>query len=238
MLVWARWRRSGEDFDEFFVSRLFAVYARLWHGCSVHGGLRQPLGQGALVVANHTCSADPALLQVGCSRTLSFLVAAPFYANTPFRWLFDLFHCVPVRRNGRDVAATRTALRRLKEGRILCIFPEGNLSNYGRSRLRRGKCGAAYLALKTRVPVYPVFIAGGPQTTGIRGSWVPSWMGPPRPHVYYGAPVDLSAYYGRPINRKLLEELTALIMSRIAALNPTDAFRLAPVLRTGAKRVE
>jgi hypothetical protein len=48
-------------------------------------------------------------------------------------------------------------------------------------------------------------------------------MGPPRPHVYFGQPVDLSAYYGRPIDRKLLEEVTVLFMRCIAAS------RLAPL---------
>lgn len=218
--VWARWRRTDEEFVQFFVSRAFSVYARLWHGCSVHGGLQVPRGQAALVVSNHTCSADPALLQAGSTRGLSFLVAASFYASAPFRWLFNLFHCVPVTRNGRDLAATREALRRLKEGRLLCVFPEGNLSNYGRERLRRGKCGAAYLALKSRAPVYPVFIARGPQSCSVFDSWAPCWMGPPRPHLYYGQAVDLSAYYARPIDRKLLEEVTAVLMSHIAALNP------------------
>ena len=50
----------------------------------------------------------------------------------------------------------------------------------------------------------PVFVARGPQSTNFLDSWAPSWMAAPRPHVYYGDAVDLSAYYGRPINRRLL----------------------------------
>jgi hypothetical protein len=38
--------------------------------------------------------------------------------------------------------------------------------------------------------------------------------------VYYGPPVDLSAYYGLPINRKILEEVTAFLMERVGALRP------------------
>src|SRR4051794_31951928 len=89
--VWARWWRSGEALDEYLAANLFALYARLWHGCSIHGGFRLRPGEGALLIANHSCSADPALLAAGSQRVLSFLVAAPFYANAFFRWLFTLF---------------------------------------------------------------------------------------------------------------------------------------------------
>ena len=55
-----------------------------------------------------------------------------------------------------------------------------------------GKTGVARLALVTGVPVIPV--------------------------AHWGAPVDLSAYEGRPIGREVLRGATAAVMADITAL--------------------
>ena len=47
-----------------------------------------------------------------------------------------------------------------------------------------------------------------------------AWLRPSRVRVVFGPAVDLSAYVGRPISRKLLEEVTALLMRRVAELDP------------------
>jgi 1-acyl-sn-glycerol-3-phosphate acyltransferase len=115
-----------------------------------------------------------------------------------------------------DVVAARAGLRTLGLGWVLCVFPEGGLSNVGRRGLGPGKAGAALLALRSRVPVYPVFISGGPRTNALLQSWIlPSSKAV---HVTYGPPLDLSRYYDRPITRRLLEEVTQLIMRTIAEL--------------------
>jgi 1-acyl-sn-glycerol-3-phosphate acyltransferase len=193
------------------------MYARLWHGLVWNGPAPFPAKGPALVVSNHTCSADPPFVQAGCPRPLSFLIAREYYRDLPWaRWLFDYIGCVPVNRSGRDGLAVRKGLLRLSEGRIVCIFPEGGLHGAGTGRLRRGKGGAALLALRSRAPVYPVFISKGHQHSNVPRAW----LLPSRTRVTYGPAIDLSAYYDRPIDRPLLEEVTALLMSKIAELDP------------------
>jgi 1-acyl-sn-glycerol-3-phosphate acyltransferase len=219
VLVWLHWRRSGTKLIEFLGLGANYVFARLWHGCRTNG-LTACREQGcAILIVNHTCSADPAFVQAGCPRPLSFLMAREYIEATPMlRWLWDYTGAVPVNRNGCDVAAVRAALRRLSEGRIICIFPEGGLSGAGRKLLRPGKCGAALIALRSRAPVIPAFISGGPQHSNVPRAW----LVPSRAQVTFGPPVDLSAYLGRPINRKLIEEVMVYLMSRIADLDSTN----------------
>ena len=79
------------------------------------------------------------------------------------------------------------------------------------------KSGAALLALRSRAPVYPAYIAGGPRSERL----LRDWLWPSRGvAVIFGPPVELSAYYGQPINRSLLKDVTALLMRRIAELRP------------------
>jgi 1-acyl-sn-glycerol-3-phosphate acyltransferase len=211
-----RWWRSGQTLAIFLGLGVVRAYTRLWHGYSSNGCPHLPVKGPAILLANHTCSADPAFLTTGCARPLSFLIAREFYLLPMLRALFDYIHCVPVTRNGTDVLAVRTALRRLRDGRVLCIFPEGDLSNAGRPQPRPGKAGVALLALRSQAPVIPAWIEGGPQTWDVTTAWLrPSRR---RVRVVFGPAVDLAAYYDRPINRKLLEEVTALLMGHVAAL--------------------
>jgi 1-acyl-sn-glycerol-3-phosphate acyltransferase len=214
-VVFVNWRRSGLDLLEFLGMFVIRAYARLWHGCVFNRPLLPDRGP-AILVSNHTCSADPALLTCGIRRPVSFLIAQEFYRVPVLGYFFVKHGYVPVQRNGRDVCSVRRGLRRLSEGRILCIFPEGGLSYAGRGKPGRGKAGVALLALRSRIPVFPVRVSGGPQTYHMGQAW----MWPSRARVTFGPPVDLSAYYDRPIKRKLLEEVTALLMKRVAELRP------------------
>jgi hypothetical protein len=53
--------------------------------------------------------------------------------------------------------------------------------------------------LWSKAPVYPARIVGGPQSGSIPRDWLWPSHGV---RVILGAPVDLTAYYGRPITQK------------------------------------
>lgn len=215
VLVWLAWRGSGVALSEFLGIGLVCLYARLWHRCSVEGArsLQRPI----LLIANHSSSADPAFLTLAVRQPLCFVVARKYYNIPLVSRLFEHLRCVPVNRSGSEVYALREALRRLAAGRIMCIFPEGGLSNAGRGRLGRAKAGAAWLALRSGVPVVPALIAGGPQTWWIAQAWLRPG---PWTRVRLGRPVDLSTFRGRRIDRPLLEEVARLLAERIEELRP------------------
>jgi len=210
------WRRSGRRVLDFFGLGIMRCYARLYHNLWIRRHADLPESGPALLVANHTCSADPAFLQACAPRTMCFLVAEEYFDIPGAGWLFRYMQCIPVARNGHDVTSVRTALRRLQNGRLVCLFPEGSLSGTGRGRMRITKRGAAYLALRCGAPIYPAFITGGPQHTHVPSAW----LLPSRGGIVLGQPVDLAAYRGRRIDRKLLEEVGALLVRRIVALDP------------------
>lgn len=214
---WLRtWRRSGRHWLEYLALSITIAFTRLCHGLSCNRPVPLPKRGPALVVCNHTCSADPMFLMACSPRRMSFLLAAEYMGLRAFQILFAYLQCVPVRRTGKDVRAARTSLKRLREGLVVCIFPEGNVSNAGRGKPMPVKSGAAWLALRSRVPVCPAFISDGPQTTDL----LASWLLPSRVRVIFGPPIDLSAYYDRPIRRPLIEEVSSVIMKHVAQLQP------------------
>ena len=63
-----QWRRSGLGLVDYFGLGVVHVYARLLHRWSSNGPAPLPPTGPAILVANHTCSADPSFLTAGCRR--------------------------------------------------------------------------------------------------------------------------------------------------------------------------
>jgi 1-acyl-sn-glycerol-3-phosphate acyltransferase len=169
----------------------------------------------AILIANHTCAIDHMLLQAGSRRVLGFLIAREFYDFWAFHPLCKKLGCIPVRRDGRDFAATREDLRALEEGRVVPVFPEGKILPKSSRELGVGKQGAAFLALHARVPIIPAYICGTPETN----TFVKSFLTPSRARVRYGVPIDLSDVAGGPpFSRETLAAVTERLMDAIGGL--------------------
>jgi 1-acyl-sn-glycerol-3-phosphate acyltransferase len=68
--------------------------------------------------------------------------------------ILRLFGTIPVWRGEADLNALRTAIRRLNEGKIVLLDPEGTRSHDG--RLGKGRPGAILMALHSGAPLLPV----------------------------------------------------------------------------------
>lgn len=214
-----RWQASRLPWPEFVVLGTGWILARLWHRLDWKNPVTLPATGPVLILANHTSSADGWFLLCSCPRLVGFLASREHYAVHPLvRRFLDYIGCIPVTRDGRDPVAARRALRRLDEGKVLGLFPEGNLSGVKRGRLHQPKAGIAWLALHRNVPVLPVWIAGGPRTDRLLKAWFNPRHSPVR--LFWGKPVDLSAFRGRPLTRPLLEEITGFLMNQLQALKP------------------
>ena len=209
--------RSGLTWMDFFILRGAFVYCRCLHRWSANRRPPFPKRGPAIILCNHTCSADAAFLLAACDRPVSIMVAHEHFNIHPVAHaILKHLRCVPVMRAGPDPMALRRAMARLARGDLLCLFPEGNLSGVALDRFRRAKPGVAFLALESRVPVYPVYIAGGPRTDQLLNSWVLPTRQAVR--VLFGKPVDLTPYYDRPRRRQLIEEVTRVLMDKVEEL--------------------
>jgi 1-acyl-sn-glycerol-3-phosphate acyltransferase len=216
--VWRAKRRwPNMTWAEFAIIRGAGVYARLWHRWSTNRPDPLPRAGPVILACTHTSSADPTFLLAVARRRLSFLVAREFYDTHPLiTFILDTIRCIRVRRGGHDPMALRQALRRLQEGGMVALFPEGNLSGVGKCRMTHSKPGAALLALVSRTPVIPVVIKGGPRTDKLLFAWaMPSRQAT---RVMFGNPIDLSAWHDRPRNRQTIEAVRDVILEHMKAL--------------------
>jgi 1-acyl-sn-glycerol-3-phosphate acyltransferase len=99
------------------------------------------------------------------------------------------------------------------------MFPEGRINTTDEFMLP-GRPGAAMVALRARVPIIPCYIEGAPYG---KGALSPFLM-PAIVRLTVGEPIDLSPYYDRDRDDGVLEEVTRLLMRRIAQLAGRNDF--------------
>ncbi|WP_165065776.1 lysophospholipid acyltransferase family protein [Paludisphaera rhizosphaerae] len=167
------------------------TYCRVWHRLPFEGWAPLPDAGPAILIANHTCCIDHLLLQARCQRLLGFIIAREMYELPLVHRFCVRTGCIPVDRDGRDIRATRAALRALEEGRVLPVFPEGRITPESGRALGPMRSGAAFLAVRSGAPVVPAFISGTPATIDIG----PSLWRPSRSRVLFGPPIDLSDFH-------------------------------------------
>jgi len=164
-----------------------------------------------LFVANHSSVLDPPLIGGMAPRRLAFLAKAELFAIPGFGALIRRLGARPLRREGADPAALRTAQRVLEEGGALLVFPEGTRGDEG--LLRPAKPGAALLAMQTGVPVVPVYVRGSGHAWP-RGRRLPR---PAKVVVTFGAPLTFARATG-PERKAQYEAAGRRMMAAIGAL--------------------
>ena len=135
------------------------VVMRIWHPIiRVRGKENIPDG-AAVMCCNHSAFSDPVWIIVyGNLPVLPRTMAKKEAIKTPvIGALYQKLGGFPVDRNGADISAVKTAMKTLKEGNKLIIFPEG-------TRIRGGKKsephnGAMLIAARAKAPVVPIFLS-------------------------------------------------------------------------------
>ena len=125
------------------------------------------------------------IVHMACTtkEKMHFITKKELYKNKFLAHLCGIVEAIPVSRDGQDAKAVMTALRYLKNGEKISMFPEGT-RNRTEEELLPLKGGAAMFAIKARVPVYPVMC---PHKTRLFR----------RTKILVGDPIDLSAFYER-----------------------------------------
>lgn len=110
--------------------------------------------RNCIIVANHVSFLDPPTMSVFHNDNVSVIARDTLMKNPILRIYFSALNAIPIKRGGNDFGAIREALKRIKNGHSLIIFPEGTRTEDG--NLLRAKPGAAMLALKAKIPVLPI----------------------------------------------------------------------------------
>jgi 1-acyl-sn-glycerol-3-phosphate acyltransferase len=128
----------------------------------VDGREHVPAAGGLVVAANHTSNLDPWPLGVALApRQLHFMAKSELW-KPGLRTLLAAVGSFPVRRGEGDVEAFETAVRIVREGGVMAMFPEGTRRTKGvrKKHEARPHTGTARIALAAGVPLVPAAIRG------------------------------------------------------------------------------
>ena len=168
--------------------------------------------RGAYIIAgNHSALIEVLLMVAVCPRQPDIIGAGDIPLDPRFRWLADLYGYIPYKRGSTDMGALKTARRRLEDGGVVGIFPEGGIWKSGHKDAQKG---VAWLSHTAGVPVIPLGFSG---ITGAIGSMLT--LKHPSLEVRVGTPIP-PPDTGTRGKRAALDRHATLIMDRIEELAP------------------
>ncbi|HEY4761038.1 MAG TPA: lysophospholipid acyltransferase family protein [Thermoguttaceae bacterium] len=163
-----------------FVLKIIAV---LFFRVRYFGLNNIPAKGGVLVVCNHQSLFDPPFVGVACPRHMNYLARDSLFRFPIFSWIIRTVNAIPIDREGFGLAGVKESLKRLKQGEMIVVFPEGTRTPDG--EIKPFRPGFTSLAVRSSAAILPVAIEGAYHC------WPRSHKFP-RPGVVY-------VCYGQPI---------------------------------------
>ncbi len=193
--------------------RFFREISRGFFGLRVVGAEHSQFEGPALITSNHVSFLDPPFIGAAFDEDICFLARKTLFRYKFSNWLLTRWQSIPVDQDRPDPGSMKTIFRRLKAGKKVIVFPEGNRAPDG--LLQRGEPGIGLLIAKAgKVPVLPVRIFGAFEA-------LPRHLAFPRPHpitVVFGKPWIYDPANFQSKGKELYQEISDHVMERIADL--------------------
>jgi len=195
--------------------KIIPAIARLWVR-KIKGIENLPKEKvGFIVACNHASYLDHFILggtvASNTNRMVHFLSKKEHFHGKQRKW-HEFLQAIPIDRQAGGKSGLEAAVKVLKKGKIIAIYPEGTRTLTG--KMNRAKTGIARLVLAAKVPVLPV---GLMNTFKIlpKGKNIPKFK---RTDVNIGKLMYFDKYYEKGNDHKTLRLVTNKIMKEIAKL--------------------
>lgn len=132
----------------------FVVFFRI----KVYGRENIPRRGGFIIASNHVSMLDPPAVGSSCQRKLNYMARHDLFRNFFFGRLLKGVNVFPVKRNSPDLSALKEAIKRIRRGEGLLLFPEG--TRQVDNAVAEPQPGIGFLVAKTGAPVIPAYISG------------------------------------------------------------------------------
>ncbi len=192
-----------------FWAKMF-ILGSLRHKYIYHGLKNVPKEGGALLLSNHVSWLDWIVLQLPFKRHLNYMMEKDIYNWPVLHAIFKKGETIPISsKASKD--AFKEAHKRLKNGKLVAMFPEGRISSDGKlSRFRKG-----YECIPSDYDgcIIPVFI------DGVFGSLFSRYKKSNKKHFWQRRIINV--YYGTPISNKTSSEKVKEIIQKMKERHET-----------------
>lgn len=198
-----------------FARFLVAVITRSYTRMAIVGREHIPATGPFVLAPVHRSYVDTPIAGCLTTRRLRFMGKDSMWKVRWVGWVLSALGAIPVTRGTADREALRRSVELLESGEPMVLFPEGERKEG--PVIQPLFDGAVYVALKARVPIVPVGIAGSERVMpkGAR------FIFPKKVHVVIGAPIvpgagDLPE--GSRVPRPVLAQQSALLHAELQRL--------------------
>lgn len=124
----------------------------------VIGAQNVPNDVPLLICSNHLSNWDPVLLGVAFDRQIRFMAKKELFKIPLLSSLIKLFGAFPVNRGTADPSSLKTAIKLLKDGECVGLFPQGKRYKKQDPKNTEIKNGAGMILYRSHADVLPVSI--------------------------------------------------------------------------------
>lgn len=138
-----------------FLSPLFKLY----YNPKIINSKVIPKDGNILIVGNHKHVFDQCSIIISTKRIIHFMAKKEYFEGK-LAWFFKITGCISVDRNTHDGKAKNIAIKVLKNGGAIGLFPEGTRNKTNNKLLLDFKYGTVSMANKTNSIIIPYAITG------------------------------------------------------------------------------
>jgi 1-acyl-sn-glycerol-3-phosphate acyltransferase len=168
----------------WFFRHTFFVFFKVFNRLKVIGSENVPGTDGVIVAVNHASYLDPLVIGAALKRRATYMARESLF-KIPAIGEFVRSFSFPVRRDKPQPSTIKEAVRRLKNGDLIVMFPEGGRSVGG--GILDAKRGVAVIAALSRAPIVPALISGTDASLPVGGKL----LRPARITVTFGKPLEV-----------------------------------------------
>jgi 1-acyl-sn-glycerol-3-phosphate acyltransferase len=147
---------------EFLMRFLSWILVSLVYRLRKQGAEHIPDEGPALLVCNHVSFVDPLILMASSPRPIRFVMDHRIFKTPVLSWIFRTVNAIPIASAKEDPALMEKAFESvhhaLQAGDLVCIFPEGRITDTG--ELYPFRPGVTRILERNPVPVVPLALQG------------------------------------------------------------------------------
>jgi len=183
-------------------------FVKVFYRFEVIGHENVPDKGGVIVAANHVSYLDPPVIGVALKRRVTYMAMEGLF-KIPILKTFVRPFSIPVKLGRPQPSTIKEAVKRLRQGELIVIFPEGGRSADG--SMLDFKRGVGMIAALSMAPVVPACIDGTEKALPVGARF----FRPAKIKVIFGKPIvadheETDKHFQERISRDIMEAVKNL----------------------------
>ena len=177
-------------------------FIKVFYRPKIKGLENLPKEGGFMLVSNHLSMIDCVVIVTLFKQKIYFMAKKEIFDKKLKEKFFRWCGGIPVDRENLDLKSIKECFKKLKDGEVLVVFPEGTRNKKQEVDLLPIKGGASLLAFKAGTKVVPIAMKNKFKIFR-------------KNYLYIGEPYDYSEYKGQKLDAELTDKLTEDMSNRI-----------------------